>query len=394
MKVLVIGAGGQGGPCASVLAKDSDVSEITLGDINYNVVQSVIQKIRCEKVKGIHLNANSYEEVLSAAQNMDVVIDLVIPQFAFNIMRAALKAGAHYVNSAFDTPFWDQLVKGEPLSLDKAFEEAGLTALLGCGLTPGITNVMIKYYCDQLDRVKLIKVRCGGRELGGENLVKEWSPGWSPKQALIDFATQPYVFKDSKYEKLPIFSEIEEYDFLEPLKTIPVAHHSHEEVYSIPRYIGKGIEYCDFKYYIDTQAATFIKTGFTPDNEILLNGHKIKPIDVLTAIVRQPTSAFIHESNKAKDTSSYSFKTIIEIEGYQEDKLKQFRIVIPNLSDYPIAHDLFGTSYIDIALPVVIGTKMCMAGIDKGILFPECLDPKAFIENIRKTGLPFEWEEV
>lgn len=35
-KLLVIGAGGQGGPCASILARDEQISEIRLGDINFD----------------------------------------------------------------------------------------------------------------------------------------------------------------------------------------------------------------------------------------------------------------------------------------------------------------------------------------------------------------------
>ena len=33
-KVLVIGAGAQGGPCASILSRQEDVSKIVLGDID------------------------------------------------------------------------------------------------------------------------------------------------------------------------------------------------------------------------------------------------------------------------------------------------------------------------------------------------------------------------
>lgn len=36
-KVLIVGAGAQGGPCASILARDEDVSEIMLSDINYEL---------------------------------------------------------------------------------------------------------------------------------------------------------------------------------------------------------------------------------------------------------------------------------------------------------------------------------------------------------------------
>jgi len=35
MKVLVLGAGGQGGPCASILARDKEITEIVLADMVY-----------------------------------------------------------------------------------------------------------------------------------------------------------------------------------------------------------------------------------------------------------------------------------------------------------------------------------------------------------------------
>lgn len=44
MKVLVIGAGGQGGPCASILARDKDISGIVLGDIDIDLVNKVKDK--------------------------------------------------------------------------------------------------------------------------------------------------------------------------------------------------------------------------------------------------------------------------------------------------------------------------------------------------------------
>ena len=44
MKVLIVGAGGQGGPCASILARDNTVEEIRLVDINGSVAETSLQK--------------------------------------------------------------------------------------------------------------------------------------------------------------------------------------------------------------------------------------------------------------------------------------------------------------------------------------------------------------
>lgn len=45
-KILIVGAGGQGGPCASILSRIKDVSEIRLGDINVDLAQKVADKYR------------------------------------------------------------------------------------------------------------------------------------------------------------------------------------------------------------------------------------------------------------------------------------------------------------------------------------------------------------
>jgi len=40
-KVLVVGAGAQGGACASILARDKDISEIVLADIDVDLPTSL-----------------------------------------------------------------------------------------------------------------------------------------------------------------------------------------------------------------------------------------------------------------------------------------------------------------------------------------------------------------
>lgn len=43
-RLLIVGAGGQGAPCASILIRDKDVSEIVLSDINLDLVNKVKNK--------------------------------------------------------------------------------------------------------------------------------------------------------------------------------------------------------------------------------------------------------------------------------------------------------------------------------------------------------------
>ena len=150
MKVLIVGAGGQGGPCTSILSKDDSVEEIRLVDIDLNVAERVAEKVNSEKIRIKKVDATNSDDVAKIAEGVDLVMDFVMPWMAPFVMKGALKAKACYVNTAFDTPFWEELVVGKPLSLHNEFKEAGLTALLGCGMSPGFINVLIRQQCDKL----------------------------------------------------------------------------------------------------------------------------------------------------------------------------------------------------------------------------------------------------
>ena len=150
MKVLIVGAGGQGAPCASILARDKDVSEIVLGDIDLDLANKVKQKIKSAKITPVKVDAGEIEDIERAARGIDVIINLTVTAFNSNIMKAALKNGAHYVDTSFGEPslldirardnILAQIIEGRPLELDNEFEQSGLTALLGSGGAPGTGN--------------------------------------------------------------------------------------------------------------------------------------------------------------------------------------------------------------------------------------------------------------
>jgi saccharopine dehydrogenase-like NADP-dependent oxidoreductase len=56
-KVLILGAGAQGGPCASILARDKDVSAIVLADINIDLANKVKEKIKSDKITTMEVDA-------------------------------------------------------------------------------------------------------------------------------------------------------------------------------------------------------------------------------------------------------------------------------------------------------------------------------------------------
>jgi saccharopine dehydrogenase (NAD+, L-lysine-forming) len=398
MKVLVVGAGGQGGPCASILARDESVDEIRLYDLDESIAKKVADKIASKKIVTGKIDATDVDQVHKAAEGVDVVIDLVMPWMAKYVMQGALRANAHYVNTAFDTPFWEEFKEGKTLSYSKEFADAGLTALLGCGMAPGVVNVFAKLYADKLDDIESIKIRLGKKNLGGgvyDDLTKPWNPGWAPIQALKDCNDRAICFQEGTHEYVEPYTGIEEWKFPEPIGTLLVSHHSHEEPYSLPGNIKKGMEYCDFKYYVHPQPASLVALGLTSDKEVDVKGIKVKPIDLVAALLPKAGNAFFDEDPSKFDyLDTHAFVCMdIEIKGAKDGTDKTFLIRLPKMtSPAQKIYDLFGTSLVNVALPVVIGAKMILEDAAKGVIFAEELDPSRFINRMMATGYPYTWD--
>jgi len=411
-KILLIGAGAQGGPCASILSRDKKISEIVLGDINLELAKKVSKKIGNEKITTIKLDASKTEEVEKAAKGADAVINLTLTAFDMNIMKATLRSGAHYIDTSFGEPdlmdirardnILSQIIEKRPLAYNKEYKEAGLTALLGCGVSPGTTNVIARYICDKMDQVEEIRIRYGGRALEESNeVVKAWTPTWSPFRALWGYSIEPTVFEEGHYSKHPIFSGPEEYPFPDPVGPVLLSYHQHQEPITLPHFIGKGIRYCDFKYPVDALVGAFVKMGFGSPEPIDVNGVKVAPRDVLLKLVRPPVNSFLAEDEasvrKALDRLTL---IVVEVKGTMSGTATKYSVVCPNsfyrtTEERLSVYNRLGTAITSVALPAVIGAKMCINGdTDKGVICAECLDPNMFFKIATEMGSPVTIHEV
>jgi len=398
-KILVVGAGGQGGPCASILARDEQISEIRLGDINFELAANVADKINSSKVKPLLLNAADKKAVIEAARGVDAIINLTLIDFNDNILEAAWTNQSHYVDTACNYGYLMQMVENMPLQFSSEFKAAGKTALLGCGATPGMSNICIRYVCDQMDVVEKIYLRAGYAQLGeSEEVVSAWDPGWSPEIALEDFAEPPMIYEDGQYKTVPIFSRAENYQFPAPVGNLLIASHSHEEPYTLPYYIGKGLKEVDFKYPVDPLAGAFVKMGFADDRQVEVGGVKVVPRDVLMKLVPRPANAFLAEDETTLAQSpDYAWIMEVTVEGVKEGAGCSHILTDLALMDQDAKLSFFrkfGSSHIGVALPAVVGAKMCLAGeTESGVISSECLDPLIFFKKMAAMGCPVAFDE-
>ena len=401
MKFLVVGAGGQGAPCASILSKDPEVSEIVLADINLELAEKAAKKIGSDKITTMRVDAGNLEDLLKAAKGVDAIINLTLMRFNLNVMEAALKSGVHYVDSAIGETMWKYFVEKKPLKFDEEFRKAGLTAAIGCGGAPGVTNVLIRYACDKLDSVERIRELMGSKSLKeSDEVVKAWNPGWCPDVALDDYAASPFIFEDGEYKRYPPFSGVEEYSFPDPVGPILLSRHNHEEAITLPRFIKKGVKNVDFMYPVDIVAGALVKLGFQSYDPITVKGVKIAPRDVLLSLVRHPVDSFFAENESTVVAPSNRVGcTVMEIEGKKAGEKVKITITQERFGDSAdeklAVFRRFGTTRVFVAAPAIVAAKMCIKGdAEKGVIAAECFDPIKFLKMMADLGVPVEFRET
>lgn len=380
MKIGIIGVGIQGQALAMILSRIRKNDSLVVIDNNSQNIQVTMKGLKNVDIEGYCIDVNDTECMEEKLYGCEILYDMLTPEFAVTVMELALKIHAHYINTAFDVPYWTAILNNEKFPLQDEFEAAGLIALMGCGDSPGLVNVFIRKYCDKLDTVRDIKIY-GAYKKNSPDIFNGWNPGWSVKQAYLDFVTKPVVYRNGCFVKLHPFSE-REWRNIHTYGMKELSLHSHEECYSLPRTIRKGIQNCEFKYEIDTFAAVLYSCGFRLGEQIEIENCKVSSISCLMNVLENADTNTVFND----DDEYCSTIEIVGTAGQQEHK---YTIALPPLyNDREHTMKIFGTLKIDVALPAAIA-MCCLNDVTPGIHFAEELNPEHF-ENILRQYIPYK----
>jgi len=388
MRVVVLGLGAQGSVIARFLSETPDVSEVVCGDINVECVNRLKSKLKSKKIVLRKADANKREDLRALMKEADLVVN-ALPGFNLSVMEVALDSGTHYIDLGSDYPVLKSV--SEQLKLNEKWKDAGLTAVITMGATPGVTNVMARYICDQLDYVERIHVRCGWRDIQEESIVKPWTPGWSPEIALLDYATEPIVFEDGSYKEVPIFSGIKRYEFPSPVGWNTISPHLHEEPVTLPKFIAKGVKYVDFEYPVDTIAGAFIGMGFTSRDPIEVKGAKVAPLDVFLKLAPAADET-IEEADRLTQAGEFGRIWCLMVEVTGSRRGKEIAQQMYTTYDSREIYKRFSTVNVDVALPATTTALMIARRELKlaGVMAPECLPPEPILADLSKKGMRFQ----
>jgi saccharopine dehydrogenase-like NADP-dependent oxidoreductase len=269
-KLLVLGAGMVGSAMAIDLAQQH---QVTLADMNPDVLATVQEK--CPTLTTLMLDVTNHEDLAKAVIMPDLVICAVPGFLGFETLRQLILNKKNVV----DISFFEQ----NALELDALAKQHGVTAIVDCGVAPGMGNILLGYYNEQL---KIKSFECF---VGGLPLVKQWpfqyKAPFSPIDVIEEYTRPARYVEHGNIITRPALSDCEYMDFdgvgtLEAFNTdglrsllFTMAH--------IPNMKEKTLRYPNHVEYIKVLKAS----GFFNQEPLSIQGQLVKPIDFTARIL-------------------------------------------------------------------------------------------------------------
>ena len=243
--VVLGGVGAIGRVVVRDLFESHPRNRILIADYNEAGARTYARSFRGRRVSAAFADAGRSKQLAKLFRGHTVVINCTQHGFNLKVIRAALAAKVHYTDLG-GLFLWTR----KQLKLDKAFKRAGLTAVLGSGCSPGITNVMTRAAADRLDRITAVRIRVGAKDLNGRSA--DFCFPYSAQTIVEELTLKPWVFARGKFQQAKPRTGWERVDFSRPVGAQWVVLTRHSEIATIPlTFRGKGLRECDFKVGFD-----------------------------------------------------------------------------------------------------------------------------------------------
>ena len=453
-KVLLIGAGGVAGVAAAKMCRNPETfGELLIAsrtESRCKAIKADIEKrrgswsvvrgpdegaprttnheTRATKITTAQIDAMEVPRLVKLIREFkpDLVMNIALPYQDLAIMDACLEAGVSYLDTAnYEPPDEAHFEYSWQWAYREKFEKAGLTAILGCGFDPGVTQVFSayaqKHYFDEIHTLDILD--CNGGDHGYPfatnfnpeiNIREVAAKGsyWVSDEACSVAASAPLARGHAGRVTLPgtVDSHGVPVEYRKAfdkgwwVETAPMAIKRvynfdqvgekdmyllhHEELESLGCNL-KGIKRIRFFMTFGQSYLTHLKclenVGLTRIDPIDFKGQKIVPIEFLKALLPDPAS--LGPRTKGKTNIGCIF------EGVKDGKPVSYYVY--NVCDHQECYKEVGSQAISYTtgVPAMIGAKMFLEGkwTLKGVHTCEEFDPDPFMAELNVQGLP--WQE-
>lgn len=218
---------------------------------------------------------------LIARTDAPIVINCAEGDWNLDVFRACLAAKRHVIDLGSDVP----MTKAQ-LALSSAFRRAGLTAITGCGSTPGINDVMLRSIIQRLDRVRTVEVG-----FAWDSNIKRFLVPFSIASIVEEFTEPAPAIEGGKWVyRRPLDTIIErEFRAIGKQRCFIVRH---PETYTFYRsYRRNGLKnmrfYAGFPAHAFDVIAMLVELGLGSDDSITIDKAEITPVSAVARTLQR-----------------------------------------------------------------------------------------------------------
>jgi saccharopine dehydrogenase (NAD+, L-lysine forming) len=396
MRVLVVGAGGVGAAFAAIAQRRPAFDRVVLADVALERAQAAATRLgEPDRFSAERVDASSRPELveLLARVRPDAVLNACDPRFNEPIFGACFEAKVTYLDMAMTLshphPERPYELPGEKLgdlqlAQHDQWQDAGVLALVGIGVEPGLSDVLARHAADELfESITEVGVR-DGADLVVEGY--EFAPTFSIWTTIEECLNPPLIWERGRgfYTTAP-FSEPETFEFPEGIGAVECVNVEHEEVVLIPRWVD--CERVTFKYglgqeFIDV-LSTLHKLGLDSTDPVSVRGTPVAPRDVVAAVLPDPATLGERMSGR---TCAGTW-----VRGLGKDGKPRSTYLYHLVDNETTMREYSSQAVVwQTAINPVVALELLDSGEWKGtgVLGPEAFPPAPFLALLRELGSP------
>ncbi len=346
--IIVIGAGMVGSTIAIDMAKNHSVS---ITDFNKNALDKAVKK--CEKLKPIVLDVTDKGALQKTIQPFDLVICAVPGFLGFETLKSIIEAGKNVIDISF--------FPENSLDLFELAKQKKVTAIVDCGVAPGMGNIILGYYNEIL---KITDFEC---LVGGLPKIKKWpfnyKAPFSPVDVIEEYTRPARYVENGNIVVKDALSDVEFVDF-EGVGTLESFNSDglRSIIYTmahIPNMKEKTLRYPGHIEYINVLK----KSGFFNEEKININGIDISPLEF--------SSKILFNEWKLGDTEEEITVMRITLKG--TNKIGESKTIVYNLHDEFCPKTNTSSMARTTGYTATAAAKMFLDGLftEKGVFPPE-----------------------
>ncbi|MEU9876044.1 saccharopine dehydrogenase family protein [Streptomyces phaeochromogenes] len=409
MRVLLVGAGGVGTAITRIAARRSFYEHMVVADYDPARAESAVAALGEDERRftAVQLDASDTAGVRAALaeHRCDVLLNATDPRFVLPLFDAALTHDAHYLDMAMSLsqphptqPYQECGVKlgDAQFARSAEWEAADRLALVGMGVEPGMSDVFARYAADVLfDEIEEIGIR------DGANLVVDgydFAPSFSIWTTIEECLNPPVVYEAERgWFTTPPFSEPEVFDFPEGIGPVECVNVEHEEVLLVPRWLKA--RRVTFKYGLGDEfigvLQTLHKLGLDRTDPVTVNGGTSAGTGKVTVSPRDVVAACLPDPAGLGDRMHGKTCAGTWVKGTKDGRPRE--VYLYHVVDNQWSMREYGSQAVvwQTAINPVAALELIASGAwhGSGVLGPEALPPRPFLDLLTEYGSPWRMRE-